>query len=143
MSSLIPVSAHQVAPYARAAVATVEPAVSSPSEDGRDWARAYSRDESERGAQRRVETLLPPDRSVGAARGAHYLRHREPGADWPSAAFFAQYLSQEALPETGPRVDAAAGAARYPSLGFDAEILPPGGAPGGLPGEHSRVDILV
>ncbi|MEK9660677.1 MAG: hypothetical protein VW644_02900, partial [Alphaproteobacteria bacterium] len=132
MTSLIPISNHQIAPYARAVEAHIEPSVSAPSDDGRGWARAQTRGDPEGSERPRVETLLPPGRSIGGAHDTHAARYRDDRSDWhtgrPSAAFFAQYLSQEALPEEVSIRDTSAIVAKYPSLDFDVEILSPGEA---------------
>lgn len=143
MSSLIPISGYHVAPHARAAVAHIEPAVSSPSDDDRGWARAQTRSDTESGERSRVETVLPPDRTVDGARGTHSARYRHGHGGWPSAAFFAQHLSQEALPEEAAIRDTAATVAKYPSLDFDSEILLPGEVAAYHGAGPLRVDITV
>jgi hypothetical protein len=143
LSTLLPSPAIQsaIAPVALAAVARVEPYVATPSEDGRGWPRARG---GTTGTDRtRAQTILPPHRGEGSARGQRHARAQDNPAYWPTAAFFAQHLSQEALPDDAPSIGHAAGAAKYPSLAFEFDIILPGGAMATPEARASRVDITV
>jgi hypothetical protein len=144
VSSLTPTTALKTAPLVRAAIGQVEasPAsISSRSEDRGHWAH------TRRGAARPElppqQTILPPDRSAGGERGQRQARPQDERAFWPTSAFFAQHLSQETLPDDTPTVGHAAGAAKYPSLGFETEIFLPGEAISASTGPARRLDITV
>lgn len=144
MSSLTPTTALQTAPLVRAVVGQVEasPAsISSRSEDRGHWAH------TRRGAAQPElppqQTILPSDRGAGSARGQRQTRPQDDRAFWPTSAFFAQHLSQEALPDDTPTIGHAAGAAKYPSLGFQTEIFLPGQASSASTGAVRRLDITV
>ena len=138
MSSLNPITALQTAPLVRAATLHVE---APRSEDRGPW--AYT----QRGAARHElpphQTILPPEQGGQSGRDYRQARPQYDRDFRPSSAFFAQYLSQEALPDDTPPVGAAAGAAKYPSLGFDSEIFLPGEAIPTSSGPTRRLDITV
>ena len=67
--------------------------------------------------------------------GAHVRRG-------PSPLFLAQYMAQESANAGGDTVIRAQAASRYPSLGFDQDILLPG-APDVVAADLPRIDILV
>jgi hypothetical protein len=60
----------------------------------------------------------------------------------PSPLFLAQYIAQGTANAGGDVVVLSQAAARYPSLGFEQDILLPGGATA-LAADGPRVDILV
>ena len=60
----------------------------------------------------------------------------------PSPLFLAQYIAQGTANAGGDAVVLSQAAARYPSLGFEQDILLPGGATA-LAADGPRVDILV
>jgi hypothetical protein len=60
----------------------------------------------------------------------------------PSPLFLAQYFAQETANAAGDAVNQSQAAARYPSLGFDQDILLPGSADA-IASDGPRVDILV
>lgn len=144
MSSLTPTTAVQTAPLVRAVVGQVEasPAsISSRSEDRGQW--AHTRHGAVQPELPPRQTILPPDHSAGGERGQRQARPQDDRAFWPTSAFFAQHLSQEALPDDTPTVGHAAGAAKYPSLGFESEIFLPGQAISASGGAVRRLDITV
>ncbi|MBT4906730.1 MAG: hypothetical protein HOL07_15290 [Rhodospirillaceae bacterium] len=60
----------------------------------------------------------------------------------PSPLFLAQYFAQETANAKGDAVIQSQAATRYPSLGFDQDILLPGSADA-IATDDPRVDILV
>jgi hypothetical protein len=101
----------------------VETSVAMPSGEDRDGMRARGR--AAAWEQTRAQTILPPERDDHAPRGPRRTRAQDIPAYWPTAVYFVQHLSQEALPAEGPAIAPARGAARYPSLALDSDIILP------------------
>lgn len=147
MSNLVPGSglANSIASVAQTTIRRIEPAVASLSDDGRNGTTA--RDGVGAGERRFKETttrtVLPPPHGENSWRGPRRTRAQDIPSYWPTAAYFAQHLSQEALPDERPAVDHGTGASRYPSLTFDSDIILPGETLPSTSALRQRVDIVV
>ena len=150
MSSLVPLHVNPAALPALAVLMPVEAAISARFEGERNRAGAPRGAAERDGGQ--VRNAMPPHQAVGEARGygdvrpqPHKLQAggRDDRDGWPSAAFYAQHLSQEAFPDDAPTLGHAAAAAKYPSLGYDIEIFLPGQPILAPAGNMPRIDITV
>lgn len=143
MSALIPSSVTQTihAPVASATAWRIESTTAAPFSEDRDGPRTRGR--ANGFEQARAQTILPPDHGESGPRGARRPRAEDNPAYWPTAAFFAQHLSQEALPDDGPPIGPASGAAHYPSLAFDSDIILPGETLSAAVGTPGGIDIIV
>lgn len=131
-------STYATAQAARRAQAPVQPAPAGPTSVGHDQAQA--RRGQANGASAftvRASTVEATDRPRDSHRG--YTAPRKQAV----SLFAVQRYAQEEAPERRPRVPHGAGAAAYPSLSFDNDILLPGEA---VPLDFAggpRVDITV
>ncbi len=150
MTSLVALSTNPATLPALAAVRPVDAAISARFEGERNRA------DTQRGAADRdsgpVRGLAAADRA-GASIGSrsdfrprpdrrHFDAYDERQA-WPTSAYCAQHLSQEAFPDDSPSLDPAAAAAKYPSIGYDINIFPPGETIVARTGATRRIDITV
>jgi len=150
VSSLIALSVNPATLPALAAMRPVEAAVPARFEGERNRA------DTQRGAADRdngpVRGFAAPN-PAGAGTGGRSdfgpqsdRRHfgaRDDRQGWPTSAFYAQHLSQEAFPDDAPSIGPAAAAAKYPSIGYAVDIFLPGETIVARTGATRHIDISV
>ena len=93
--------------------------------------------------RRPTQAVLPAGRNDSASRDSGRALPHEIPSYWPTAAYFVQHLSQEAIPDDSPTIGHRAGTAKYPSLALDSDIFLPGEAIASRSHADRRVDIIV
>lgn len=148
MSSLVALSSNPATLPALAAIQPVEAAMSARFEAERNRA------DTQRGAADRdsspVRGLAVADRAGAGGRSdfrpqsdRRHFDARDERQGWPTSAYYAQHLSQEAFPDNSPSLDPAAAAAKYPSLGYNIDIFLPGETIVARTGNTRHIDITV
>lgn len=136
-----PLTQSMTAPIAQTQVSRVDRVDVAVYEDGRG--RTQTQSSAEWRERLRTSTVPPPERDGAGERDPRRTHARDYPLHWPTAPFFTQQLSQEALPDTGPPLSHLAGAMRYPTLALDSDIILPGDGDLSVVAPSRRVDMVV